>query len=102
MHQRFWHEQQGGHCICLTFAQIQAIPKLLKAIVSLLVIVPVKAGGIMQGVRSVYQNMADFVCQNEPPTAIFGWLLQKGIQNNRIFGIDNADTLVIPFYIQRV
>ncbi len=78
------------------------LPKLLEVIIPFLVVVSVKAGGIVQRVRSIDQNMTDFVGQDEPPTAVFGRLLQKGIQNNRIFGVDNADTLVIPLYIQRV
>lgn len=65
------HQQHGSHGVCLTFAQVQPFLQLLKIIVPLAIIFPVKAGRIVKRICPVDENMADFVGKNKPSAAVF-------------------------------
>lgn len=75
LQQGHWHQQNGGHGVCLTFAQVQTFLQLLKAVLPLTVIFPVKAGRIVKRVCPVDENMADFMGKNKPPAAVLGGTL---------------------------
>ena len=52
-------------------AQIQPFLQLLKVVLPLAVVFPVKAGRIVKRVCPVDKNMADFMGKNKPPAAVF-------------------------------
>ena len=71
LQQRQGHQKHGRHGVCLTFAQVQPFLQLLKIIVPLAIIFPVKSGWIVKRVCSVDENMADFMGKNKPSAAVF-------------------------------
>ena len=99
-YQRFGHQEHSGHGVCLTFAQIQTLLKLLQTIAAFQVIFPVKTGGIVQWISTVDKDMADFMGQDKPSAAVFGGTLEKRVQNDCLLRENDADLLVLAYDAQ--